>query len=329
MAPTMAPTTVPPTARPRAPIEIDLVVVQHLTDNHGVSSRSALRELGLSGSAIDRRIASGLLRSFGRGAIGLAGLSDDVASLRRAALIQRPDAVLAREAAADLHRFPIGAEAAGAVVLLTAADQSGRATIGSIVRTKHLPSEDTTTIDDMRVTTPERTFLDLVDHLGFSRMRWMGEQLLLDRRLSPVVLAATAHSLARRGRSGTRRRRMLLSVLLDEDPAHESVAERTFARLCARHGIQSLRPQFVPPWYDGLRGVVDFADPVRRRIIEIDGRRWHASSQDRTNDRQRDRAATNKGWSVMRFGYDELVHRPTVVIDDLRTFLGLDLVQAA
>ncbi len=319
----------PSTAQPQSPIELDLLLVRHLTDNGGVSSRSALRSLGLSGSSIDRRISSGLLVTFGRGAIALAGLSDRASTLRRAALIQRPDAVLARETAADLHRFPLGTAEPGAVVLLTAAEQSGRAAVGRVVRTKHLPPDDITVVEGMRVTTAERTYLDLADELGYGRMRWMGEQLLLDRKLSPGALAATAHSLARRGRNGTRRRRLLLSVLLAEDPAHQSIAERAFSQLCVRHGIRTLRAQFVPPWYDGRRAVVDFADPVRRKIVEIDGRRWHSTAQDRTSDRQRDRAATNHGWSVIRFGYDEIVQRPTVVIEDLRAFLGPTECQAA
>ena len=319
----------PPPRGARGPLDLDQQLVNHLIEHRGVCARSDLNALGLSGSVIDRRIASGLLMSFGGGAIALTGFGDPSTIARRAALIQRPDAVLARETAASLHRFPLGGVRSDAVVLLTTADQSGRTRFGQVFRTKHLPPDDITTIDGLRVTTPERTYLDLANQFAFGRMRWLGEQLLIDNLLSVPTLSACASSLARRGRKGTRFRRFLLGVLLDQDPIHESVAERTFARLCHRHGIQSLHAQFVPPWYDGLRGVVDFADPLHRKIIEVDGRRWHSTTQDRMNDRTRDRTAKQNGWQVIRFGYDEIIQRPSYVVAELQTFLDQDHVTPA
>ena len=60
-------------------------------------------------------------------------------------------------------------------------------------------------------------------------------------------------------------------------------------------GITSLLRQFRPPWFDGVRGTVDFADPAARVILEVDGRSWHATSQAMADDRRRDRVAAGHG----------------------------------
>ncbi len=310
-------------------IESDTRLVNHLLARGGVALRSELLELGVSVSSIDRRITSGLIRSFGGGAVGLIDDSKTDEHQRRAALIQRPDAVLAFETAAEVHGFPLGTIDHEQLHLLTNASNSARGHLGIIHRTKHLPEVDVTIVDGLRVTTVERTYLDLAICFAYGRMRWLGEHLLIEQRMTGPTLLACASSLARRGRAGTRFRRMLLGVILDEEPVHESIAERTFARLCRGYGITSLKPQFVPPWYDGLRGVVDFADPGRRKVVEVDGRRWHTTSQDRTNDRSRDRCARRHDWEVLRFGYDEIVQRPGFVAGELRSFLGLDRHDAA
>ncbi|MDH3300933.1 MAG: endonuclease domain-containing protein [Acidimicrobiia bacterium] len=81
-------------------------------------------------------------------------------------------------------------------------------------------------------------------------------------------------------------------------------------------------PQFRPPWYDGLRGVVDFAHPNLRLVVEADGRRWHSREQEMAADRRRDRLAARHGWVTMRFTWAEITGRPAAVASELRAVVA-------
>ena len=78
---------------------------------------------------------------------------------------------------------------------------------------------------------------------------------------------------------------------------------------------------YINQYEDGFRGLVDVAWPAKKLIVELDGRRWHAVSEAQQNDRRRDRQANAHGWLVLRFGWEEIVERPTEVVAQLRTFL--------
>lgn len=86
-------------------------------------------------------------------------------------------------------------------------------------------------------------------------------------------------------------------------------------------GLGGWVSQYQPPWYDGVRGIVDLAWPRLGLVVELDGRRWHATTQAQADDRRRDRAATAHGWLVLRFGWQEVVHRPATVVDECRSVL--------
>jgi very-short-patch-repair endonuclease len=84
-----------------------------------------------------------------------------------------------------------------------------------------------------------------------------------------------------------------------------------------RTGVGRVQIQFCPPWYDGIRGIVDFALPELQLIVEADGRRWHAVTQAQEEDRRRDRRAARHGWTVLRFSGHEISHRKASLVDEL------------
>ena len=84
------------------------------------------------------------------------------------------------------------------------------------------------------------------------------------------------------------------------------------------HGEYGFISQYQPPWYDGVRGIVDFGDPESMTVLEVDGRRWHAIEQAQVDDRRRDRMAQRHGWRVIRFTWAEVVHDPETIVDDIR-----------
>jgi hypothetical protein len=302
------------------PLFIDGLIVKHALANGHATTRRQLLDLGVAGTSIDRRIESGLLETLGGGTLGLRGAPDPHRRQLHAAILHRPDAVIAFETAAALHGMPLGGRAAGCH-LLVPITHSARSPVGTVHRTRHLPLVDRGEIDQLPVTTPERTFCDVAARSSFAFLRWLGEELVLSKKLDRETLSACASALNRRGRKGSTLRRLLMIHLCDDLPRIDSVAELRFIELCRRFDIDGLEPQLRPPWYDGRRGIVDFGCNERRRIVEIDGYRWHASTQALQEDRRRDSTARRHGWQVLRFSHDELVNRPSTVADEVRSFL--------
>lgn len=157
------------------------------------------------------------------------------------------------------------------------------------------------------------------------RLRHLGDQILagtLAPQVAAADLEACAIGLARRGRAGTHARRELVGDLIDRENYDLSHAERLFQRLCEQHGVEGLVAQFRPPWFDGIRGTVDFACPIRKVIIEIDGRTFHSLQGDIEEDRRRDRLARAHGFRLERIGYAELVARPAAMMELVRSALS-------
>lgn len=304
----------------RTPATTTAAILAELARTDMVTTRRRLQDIGVTDSAINGRVAAGTLVRLGRGVVGLAAVDDPIRQARRSAVLGHPDALLAFETAAELHAMPIGDVGVG-VQLLAHRDAGRRSQAACLTTTRHLPAEDRCVVDGFPVTSLERTFLDLFQRRSLRFILWLGQRLIVERQMNPDRLEACAIGLSRRGRAFTVSRRRVVAELLPDEPLLDSAAEDAFASLCREHGIDDLAPQFVPPWFDGHRGIVDFARPSTRHIVEVDGRRWHATSQAQEEDRRRERTARRHGWKVERFSYTEIVQRPAWVVETLREFL--------
>ncbi|MGH2699349.1 MAG: DUF559 domain-containing protein [Actinomycetota bacterium] len=54
-------------------------------------------------------------------------------------------------------------------------------------------------------------------------------------------------------------------------------------------------------------------------VIEVDGRKWHAGRLPETRDRQRDHALVLEGKRVLRFTWEDVVHRPGYFLGGCRS----------
>ena len=68
----------------------------------------------------------------------------------------------------------------------------------------------------------------------------------------------------------------------------------------------------------------DSAWPAAKLVVETNGGAFHDSPTDRARDERRDRTLEQGGWTVLRFGWNDLRHRPTSVRAVLRRALALD-----
>lgn len=106
-------------------------------------------------------------------------------------------------------------------------------------------------------------------------------------------------------------RRRLLDLV---DPRAESCLETLLRLGMLRRGIEPVTPQFSP---DGVRRV-DFL-VGDRLIVEADGAAFH----DEVRDALRDAEWRQRGYRVLRFSYDRIVHDLDAVLDEIAAALSV------
>lgn len=75
---------------------------------------------------------------------------------------------------------------------------------------------------------------------------------------------------------------------------------------------------------DGQDYRIDLAivSPFKRIAVEADGAQWHASPDDQTRDRARDRALVLDGWTVLHFSGREIHRTPDACARDVMRAMG-------
>lgn len=302
--------------------ELAIIAVAHT--QHGLIIRPQLDALGVTSRVVERMVRQGFLQRVRRGLFSLGPAETTLAAMAMSAQLLLPGAVAYRRTAAHLLKVP-GSWLGDAEVAI----EPGRFTPwdGLVLHeTNHLPPIDITTIDGLACTTLERTLIDLVNVSFDRRIMWLVDRATDRDDFSIRRLQACFLSFARRGRGGTRRMRKVVDHFASTDPIRRSHLERAFEQLKNEHDIgPGWIAQYHPPWYDGIRGVVDNALPAARLIAETDGRRWHRRDENIQDDRKRDRIAAAHGWQVARFGYEEVVERPAEVAAELNALRELRL----
>lgn len=282
---------------------------------HGVITRAQLLAAGLGAGAIDHRVRNGRLQLLHRG-IYLAGHATPTWRAREiAAVLACGAAVLShRSAACFWEALPYPAASSTAVdVTVTRRGPESKPGI-RVHRARTLARRDYAIHDEIPVTTPPRTVLDLaVSDLPGEVERALGE-MLARRRLSERQLR---DQLARNpGRQGAGVLRALID--LDGGPAaSRSEAERRLLRLVRAAGLP------IPEANVRVGGFeVDFIWRQQRLVVEVDGYRFHSSRSRFEDDRKRDASLAALGYTVLRVTWRQLTREPEAVVARLAAALA-------
>jgi very-short-patch-repair endonuclease len=296
--------------------------------SHGICTTAALRAAGISRSAITRRVADGTLTLVRGGIYEAPLLVDEVTPLIRA-VTAVPGSALSRQTAATIHRYAVPTSS---WVHVTAPKGAGAALAGTTVH----ESRDLGPIDivashhGLPVTSPARTLFDLAAVLSARRLAHLVRTAATDDASAIDDLQRCFARLAQRGRPGVAN---LRAVLDDIDgggrPFTESELEARVWAGFRQNGIVGFRPQFRPSWFDGRRGIVDFAHERAALIVEADGRRWHARHDSMVDDRRRDRTAAANGWIVVRVMWEDVVDRGEATFTELAGIVETRLAERA
>jgi hypothetical protein len=293
-------------------------VIDHARKNGGVITRGEAIALGMSARTLRRRVVDGVLIDLSPGVLGLPGVVDTHLLDLRAAC-QKLNATVSHQSAAYLHDLDRPAFVKPTVSVPI---RRSKEMLGIIVhQLTDLSEAHVTQIDELRVTTAERTIIDLAAVLNQGHLARILDHGLAGGKVDFDVLADLFSELGRKGKPGTVKLRRLIEARGGGYTPPESELERRLLNLIDRAGLPEPVRQFKAPWLRPVNGRVDLAYPAKRLLIEGDSRRWHQLVQAFETDRLRDNAAQLAGWRILRFTWKEIEEHPERVARTVRRAL--------
>lgn len=284
-------------------------VAEHLADHDGVITRKAAMELGMSSSAVMRRVREKLWMQLGGGVyLSATHTFTDEARLRAAAAAT--GGAVAGLAAAWWHGMVESPPDRVAVTVPRDRARAPTLPCALEVHRRDLLPADREVVRGLAVTTAPLSALEAAEIAGST---------VLDRALQEGVVTVDSLAAAVKrnaGRHGMPEARRLLEVIAGDA---ESEAERRFQALMELHHITGWCAQFPFGVY-----AVDFAFPAQRLAIEIDGWAYHRTAERAATDARKQNRLTLAGWRVLRFGWHRIDGDGESVISDV-----LEAVNAA
>lgn len=268
-----------------------------LAANEGVITTAQALACGLSRRQIHRRVASGAWKTVSRGVLRSAAHEYTESAMVRAAVAAHRG-VADRTTAAWWHGL-LTELPAELTIAVHSAPTAARWTGGTVntVRRRYHPS-DIAEVRGLRVTGLPMTVLTAAGELKDGAR-------LIDRALQaqPLTVADLDAALERNaGLRGFTAARRLLAVAGGDT---ESAAERLFVELCRSERITGWTAQYR---FAGWR--IDFAWPVERVAVEIDGWAFHHRPDQFDRDHRKRNALVRAGWLVLAYTWHQLTGDP-------------------
>jgi hypothetical protein len=273
-----------------------------------VIARGQLEALGFTKSAIEHRVRAGRLHVIFRGvyAVGRPRLSRH-GRWMAAVLACSPGAALSHRSAAALWEF--GAEHRDYIDVSVRRGSEARLRGIRCHRRPSLPPEAITTRQNIPLTQPVQTFLDLATVTGPKGL----ERAINEADKRDVIdwdslrRALDDHG----GESGVRPLRAILdkhTFRLSDDEL-----ELLFRPLAAAAGLPTPLTKVKVDEFE-----VDFFWPHLGLVVETDGWRYHRTPAAQTRDALRFQAHTAAGLTPLRFSHWQVKYEPPHVLNILR-----------
>jgi len=164
------------------------------------------------------------------------------------------------------------------------------------------------------VTPVTEALLEAAPELPFDRLRRALSEAIYQR----MTTLEKVEAVLGRGRPGSKPLRRAVENHRPELALTRSELEIAFVSLCERGRIPM-------PEINGFAAghMVDALWADRRIVVELDGHRTHAEPVAIETDRQREMDLRREGYTVVRYTWWQIIHRPEEVLADLRRVLGL------
>jgi very-short-patch-repair endonuclease len=286
-----------------------------------VFTRAQAHDFGVTDRMLRTRVRNGTLQRHSTEVLGITGASS---SWQQALLVGAwtggPDCCVSVRAAAALHGFDTFAP--GIVEVTHHQRRDYRVAPGCIVHvTSVLDDIDRTTIGPIPVTTPARTLIDLGAVVSIDRLEEALDSAIRKGTVDLHELTARHAAIRQSGRNGVGPLARLLETRSAIDTVPQSVLERRFMRLLDRAGLPQPERQVKVRRADGRVAYLDFAYSLIRIGIELDGLAWHSTATQRQRDHERQNEVVITDWAILRFTYQDVMHRPEYVESVVRRAL--------
>ena len=293
----------------------DRAVARLAVRQGGVIRSGQAFECGFTKGQIDQRVRDGRWTPIGRFGYRVVDM-EGLLNLVRAAVATLPNAVVSHEAAAEIHDFPKMPRGVASVSVHSRTTHEFPDVI--VHRCHDLEEDHIVQVSDLPITSIPRTVVDLSAGLTTGHLAAVLSSLITERRVVTSEVQAVVDRVARRGKPGIRKIRMILGER-DLGPRDGTPLERLGAEVLRIRGIPEPLFEFPMPWNPEKR--LDAAFPDSGLGIEWDSRKWHELEEAFASDRERDRKALLHGWRIVRFTWADVTQRPDEVAEAVRRLL--------
>jgi very-short-patch-repair endonuclease len=261
----------------------DVVIGDLAARQHGVVGRDQLLAVGVSSSAIGRRVAAGKLHPLHRGVYAVGHHVVSQQGRWMAARLSTGGVLSHRSAGALWGLRPWN----GRIEITTQWTRAKR--LGLLLHRAVLAPDEITTRDGIPVTTPARTLLDLA---GVLQKHQLQQAINEAERLRLAGPEPSRHPTKR----GTKALRTLAP------PTHTRLdLEARFTTFLDDRRFPTPQTNVL---IEGME--VDFAWPTSRVVVEIDSWEFHGNRAAFERDRRRDRILGAAGWRPLRVTWRDL-----------------------
>jgi very-short-patch-repair endonuclease len=284
---------------------------------HGLISLGQLRAHEITRSQVRTAVERGRLIEAAPRVYAVVGAPESIERRQTLGLLcLGSSAVLSHEAAARLHGFD---RCKPHVVEFTMPRRHHGVRVPFRVHTTIcLPRIDQVTVAGFPCTSATRTVLDLArSRVPRVRLEASIDSAIRSGASSPSVLATRLANLRGPGRWGVR----LLDELFVDSGGH-SMLERRFLALMRQAGLQRPRTQVIHRRDGRTFARVDFLFDSHGVVVEVSGRRGHASDAERAKDAQRRNELQDEGRRVYEYTWEHVTKRPDYIVSTMQARLG-------
>lgn len=297
-----------------------------LERQHQLIDPAAAAGVGVHRAQLSRLARQRHLDRIGRGLYRLAGSPETWHQVQLAAImLAGPPAQASHRAAARLLGLPTFE---GSAPEITVPSKRTFRRDGVIVHeSRDIAYVPSVFIDGIPCTPARRLAVDIGAVLGETAYTTVLRDLRRDHGLSWTKLVAVLRLHSKRGRDGCGPLRRQLERYYGVEGVPDTTLEQTVLDLLIDEWLPLPVCQLVVPLPGGSHYRIDFAYPVVRLAIEVDGPH-HRLPEVKARDARRDRRLRQLGWTVDRFDEDEITYHPERVLVAIRrrlVELGVDV----